>query len=50
MKYDFGNSLAAFYVAGIKVYYVKIEPEPINGDIAQKSDDAQSPVHRMMCL
>jgi len=39
IEYDFETSLAAFYVAGIKVYYVKIDLEPITG-ISLRADDA----------
>jgi hypothetical protein len=39
IEYDFETSLAAFYVAGINVYSVNIDLEPITG-ISLRADDA----------
>jgi len=39
IEYDFETSLAAFYVAGIRVYYVNIDLEPI-AEISLRADDA----------
>lgn len=39
IEYDFETSLAAFYVAGIKVYEVNIDLEPIT-EISLRADDA----------